>query len=84
MRQYRIPKQVRLPFGYVVTVRQVTGKELDRAIEGVDACWDVEERAIWIRKSLPITRKRYLLAHELGHAWLDWQHQYLDEGIARQ
>lgn len=84
MSQHRIPKQVRFPFGYVVTVRQVSDQELDKAIEGVDACWDCNERSIWIRRSLPIKRRRYLLAHELGHAWLDWQHQYLDEGVARQ
>ena len=25
---------------------------------------------------------RYILAHELGHAWLDWQHRYMDDGKA--
>ena len=22
------------------------------------------------------------MAHELGHAWLDWQHRYMDDGKA--
>jgi Zn-dependent peptidase ImmA (M78 family) len=29
-----------------------------------------------------VTRRRYILAHELGHAWLDWQHRHLDNGKA--
>jgi Zn-dependent peptidase ImmA (M78 family) len=47
-----------------------------------DGIWDDETKTIYIRKRLPMTRRRYILAHELGHAWLDWQHRHLDEGKA--
>ena len=80
----RIPPRVRLPFGYVVRVLQIADSDMDQVAASADACWDDESRTILIRRSLPIKRRRYLLAHELGHAWLDWQHRYLDEGIAQQ
>jgi hypothetical protein len=40
-------------------------------------------KTIYLRKRLPLTRRRYILAHELGHAWLDWQHRHLDNGKAK-
>ncbi len=69
----RIPTRVVLPFGYQISIRQLTDTEMDR---------DDDNRTIYIRKRLPMTRRRYILAHELGHAWLDWQHRHLDEGKA--
>jgi len=43
--------------------------------------WDMVDIK-YVRKRLPVTRRRYILAHELGHAWLDWQHRYMDDGKA--
>ena len=43
---------------------------------------DDDTKTIYVRKRLPVTRRRYILAHELGHAWLDWQHRYMDDGKA--
>lgn len=79
----RIPSRVVLPFGYRITVKQVTDSEMDARDANADGEWDCETRTIYIRKRLPMTRRRYILAHELGHAWLDWQHRYLDNGKAR-
>jgi Zn-dependent peptidase ImmA (M78 family) len=72
-----------LPFGYHIMIRQVTDSEMDRQDANADGIWDNEAKTIYIRKRLLVTRRRYILAHELGHAWLDWQHRYLDDGKAR-
>ena len=68
----RIPNKVILPFGYHIMIRQVTDSEMDRQDSNADGIWDNEAKTIYIRKRLPV-----------GHAWLDWQHRYLDDGKAR-
>ncbi len=78
----RIPNQVVLPFEYRITVRQLSDAEMDKLDENADGIWDDDTKTIYIRKRLPVTRRRYILAHELGHAWLDWQHRYMDDGKA--
>mgnify|MGYP003345644861 FL=1 len=78
----RIPTRVVLPFGYQISVRQLTDTEMDKRDANADGIWDDESKTIYIRKRLPVTRRRYILAHELRHAWLDWQHRHLDEGKA--
>lgn len=85
----RLPNYVRFPFGYVCKVKQVTDHEM-RKIVGVDVgddisdgLWDGDSGTIYIRKSLPVRRKRYILGHELGHAFLDWQHFCLDAGAMK-
>ena len=81
--QLRIPHSVVLPFGYHITVIQLSESEMDKRDENADGIWDYETKTIYIRKRLHVTRRRYILAHELGHAWLDWQHRYMDDGKAR-
>ena len=78
----RIPNTVVLPFGYHIAVRQLSDVEMDKRDANADGIWDADTKAIYIRKRLPVTRRRYILAHELGHAWLDWQHRYMDDGKA--
>lgn len=78
----RIPRGVALPFGYRISVRQLSDVEMDRRDKDSDGIWDADRKTIYIRKRLPLTRRRYILAHELGHAWLDWQHRYMDNGKA--
>ncbi len=78
----RIPRGVALPFGYRISVRQLSDVEMDRRDKDSDGIWDADTKTIYIRKHLPLTRRRYILAHELGHAWLDWQHRYMDNGKA--
>jgi Zn-dependent peptidase ImmA (M78 family) len=81
-RHLRIPLGVVLPFGYRITVRQLSDVEMDKRDKDADGIWDAETKTIYLRKRLPVTRRRYILAHELGHAWLDWQHRYMDDGKA--
>lgn len=84
MKRLVIPSTIRLPFGYVVKVK-LAPASLFKILEcgDCDGLWDCETRTILIRASLPVTRRRYILAHELGHAWLDWQHKHMDQGAAR-
>ena len=80
----RIPSKVCLPFGYVVKIRLAPASLLEMlGAPDCDGLWDCDTKTILIRSSLPITRRRYILAHELGHAWLDWQHKFLDQGAAK-
>lgn len=84
----RIPASVRLPFGYVVAVKLVSDTEMADVIEcepdeAPDGSWDVDTRTIYLRKVIPLGRKRYALGHELGHALWDWQHHCLDEGAMK-
>lgn len=79
----RLPKTINLPFGYRVTVKQLPDKEFDLLASDSDGLWLADQKLILVRKSLPAKRRAYILAHELGHAWLDWQHTYLDEGLTK-
>lgn len=79
----RLPKTITLPFGYRVTVKQLPDKEFDVLASDSDGLWLADQKLILVRKSLPAKRRAYILAHELGHAWLDWQHTYLDEGLTK-
>lgn len=82
----RLPTRVNLPFGYDVLIKQVSDAEMLVAIDGeepedvTDGAWLVDTRTIYIRKSLPAARKRYILSHELGHALWDWQHECMNWG----
>ena len=80
--QARIPRKVALPFGYLITVKQLSNGEFNRKAPECDGLWDVDRRTIYIRNSLPLNRRRYILLHELGHAWLDFQHKFMDDGHA--
>lgn len=86
----RLPARLRFPFGYTVTIRQITDTEMrahsdDEPGEPVslDGLWDQDTRTIYIRKCLPVRRKRYIFGHELQHAFLDWLHHCLNTGDAR-
>jgi hypothetical protein len=79
----RMPSRVILPFGYRISVRQLSDTDMDRRDPNADGIWDDDTKTIYLRKRLPMTRRRYILAHELGHAWLDWQHRHLDNGKAK-
>lgn len=82
----RLPRQVRLPFGYTVQVKEVSDSEMRAEDEdgGLnDGLWDAETKTIYVRASIPPRRKRYILVHEMGHALWDYQHELFDEGAAR-
>lgn len=84
MRRYPIPRRLYFPFGYVVSVRQVTQTELRAQYEGdaIDGLWDSTIRVIWIDKNITMTRKRYVLIHEAQHALTDMMLWAIHEGLA--
>lgn len=70
----RIPNKIGLPFGYLILIVQLCNREYDEEC-GSDslACWVVEERTVYLRKSRTIRKRRADLAHEFLHACADWQ-----------
>lgn len=74
MPHYRIPTHLNFPFGYRITVTQLSDSEYDEE-NGSDslACWVVEERTIYLRKRRPLKKRRADLTHEVIHAVADWQ-----------
>lgn len=48
-----------------------------------DASWDVDEMTIYLVRTLPERRKRYVLCHELQHAAADLTHQQLNDGVGK-
>lgn len=76
----RVPRTIRFPFGYTVTVRLVDGRTLPAELDGQ---WDSERREILVRRTLDATRRRYILGHEVQHAVLDWQHHCCNEGTMK-
>lgn len=84
---HRIPRTIRLPFGYTIRVVQVTRAEMRVEVEcdadEPDASWDVDEMVIYLVRSLPERRKRYVLCHELQHAAADLTHQQLNDGVGK-
>lgn len=84
-----LPKRIIFPFGYVVQVLQVPDSEMltiseeDEKDQVCDGLWLVDSLTIYIRKSLSITRKRYVLCHEAQHALNDIMHALLNSGKAK-
>jgi Zn-dependent peptidase ImmA (M78 family) len=79
-KKYRIPRYVDLPFGYEVEIKQLGRKAFQEEC-GSDcyAQWEVSGHGgtIYLDKSRDIKKRRADLAHELGHALLDWQARIL-------
>lgn len=84
-----IPQHVDLPFGFRVYIRRISPAEMadrldDEEGESIVAAgfWDYDEATIYLDKTLPIAKQRYILAHELLHAVNDWVHHLLNNGVA--
>ena len=76
-----LPHSIRLPFGYTVTIKVVAARTLRRVAEAeVHGCWDVDTRTIYIDRNLGEREQKYVLTHEMMHAFADWQHHALDGG----
>ena len=82
MNQY-LPASIRLPFGYLITIKVVSARTLKRIADGAEVmgCWDVMHHTIYIDRSLGEKEQRYVLTHEMMHAFADWQHHALDGGV---
>ena len=50
----RIPNQVVLPFGYRISVRQLSDAEMDKRDSNADGIWDDDTKTIYERKRLPV------------------------------
>lgn len=81
---HRLPSKVRLPFKFTIRVVLTSDREMldamdeeDRS-ELADGLWDVENRTIYVRRSLGFKRKAEVLGHELDHALNDWRHWVRD------
>ena len=73
-----LPASVRLPFGYTIRIRVVGARTLRRIAQAsVDGCWDVDHRTVYVDRALPEAQQRYVLTHELIHAFADFQHHAL-------
>ena len=80
----QLPRLIRLPFDYTISVQQCSAKEMIAlGLEGADGGWIVEAKAIVIRKALPLPYKRYLIGHELAHALNDWIHELTLDGTMK-
>ena len=84
----RIPSTVKLPFGYVVQIKQVPPKDShlhspDFPDDDLDGCWVEEEKTIYLNKALSPTRRRYIFVHEYQHVVLDWCHEMLLKRTAK-
>lgn len=81
-----IPASHTFPGGYRINIRLVSPTEIAEEVDAdphdVGGCWDDEKLEILIDKTLPARTRWYVLAHELQHAMLDYQHWLINEGIA--
>lgn len=76
-----LPASVRLPFGYTVTIKVVSARALKCVAKAeVMGCWDGDTRTIYVDRNLGKKEQRYVLTHEMIHAFADWQHHALDGG----
>jgi Zn-dependent peptidase ImmA (M78 family) len=80
----RIPKATTLPFGYVIHICVVSDEEFEEECGGQTdlAAWIAEERTIYLRQSRNVRQRRADLAHEIGHAFMDWQESVLGSKFA--
>lgn len=73
---YRIPRYIDFPFGYEVEVKQLSHKAfVEECGADCHAMWEVGEHGgvIYLDKSRDIKKRVADLAHEIGHAFIDWQ-----------
>ena len=77
-----LPASIRLPFGYVITVKAVSKRMMASLSPGepVMGLWVDSSRTIYIDRTLGVKEQRYVLTHEFIRAFADWQHFALDGG----
>lgn len=74
----KIPKQIRLPFGYTVRVKYKPKKKMQDCF----GYWNDFSRTIYLRDDLEAQHRVYIFLHELLHATLDFQHWCVHQGYA--
>ena len=81
MRRPRMPRVIRLPFGFAIKVKYRTSRQLVAA--GLSDChgaWVGSERAIYVCRDDHIGEQAETIAHELQHAGVDFRH-YVDQFV---
>ena len=74
----RVPRIIQLPFGWDITVKQLSQKALNEyADDHVYGLWEIDTRTIYLSKDLPFTQKIDILLHECDHALNDLRHAAL-------
>lgn len=83
---HRIPTRVRLPFGIIIRIFQVTRREMcTLGWDGCDGGWDPTDKRcyrIYLVRSLPRRLKRHTLMHELKHALVDITDHLLEDKVS--
>ncbi len=72
----RIPAYIELPWGFEIEVVQLSHKAfVEECGEDCVAAWEVGNNGgtIFLDRSRDIKKRRADLAHEVGHAFLDFQ-----------
>lgn len=80
----RLPRSVNFPFGFNIRIKQLTRTEMSATI-GDDAIagWFHADRTIYLLKSRTTKQKRSDLAHEIGHAAVDYVDYLLNSGLGK-
>lgn len=63
-------------------LRRKLGAVVDRVLSKLQGALHIRAREVWIQPDLYEARRRFVLAHEIGHDILPWQHDvfaYLDD-----
>ena len=68
----KIPKTFRFPGGPLIKIRLLTKKQIQHQVGEAIAFYLHTSRIIGILKTLSLTEQYQALAHEIGHAWVDW------------
>lgn len=79
VKPFRIPQSIVLP-GLVVGVSEVPPS--DEHLDGADGSWHYDEVGaprVFINSQMALTRKRYILLHELHHVIVDYLHMAMQQ-----
>jgi len=83
MKSLRLPRSVQLPFGRRIKIVQVPEAQLTDLFGVSDGQWHITSQTIYVNKALGQAKKRYVVAHELQHALVDYLHMLQVEGEAQ-
>lgn len=79
-----IPRSIKLPGGFKVTVKQIRPMQM-KAKHGqfLDGCWDIDTMSLDILKTLNHKRKWFVYSHEYQHVVHDWVLFLVNKGVSQ-
>lgn len=84
IRKPYIPKKIRLPGPFVVTVNQIIPTKMQEKHGQIyDGIWDSEKMELDLNVRLPHKRRWYVFGHEMVHVVNDWIHWLVNNEIAQ-